>query len=374
MEHGSRPNAEAPFFSIIIPAYNAARDYLTQCLDSLTGQSFPALEIILVDDGSREEFAAVYDELAAADPRITVIHQENRGVSAARNNGISFARAPWIMFVDADDWLDPDACEKLHAYLCAQSCDILLYGYVKEFSDGLQRSYRTGLVSGTLYRMDEVEVKERLYRRAMGTPNLSGDSLSTLYYSWDKVYARGFLLQNDLRFPEGLPKSEDKVFILRCLEKMQTFLYQDAAMYHYRINEQSASNRYSPHVDEERRALAQYLGEIARRMDAELGRLKNEPSYDTLYRDYMRFVFGIISDILFSKYYHKDYPYPKAQRDREVREFLASEPFRSAIVFCRYGDLGTGAKVKKFMLSHGLTSLFCEGKKALYALKGQISQ
>lgn len=374
MDHGSSPNAEAPFFSIIIPAYNADKDYLTQCLDSLIRQSFPAMEIILIDDGSRQEFSSFYDEIAAADPRITVIHQENKGVSAARNNGIALARAPWIMFVDADDWLEPDSCEKLHAFLCAQSCDLLLFGHIKEFSNGHRVRHETGLVSGTLYCAEDPAVKELFYRRAMGTPNLDNGSLSTLYYSWDKVYARDFLQQNGLLFPEGLPKSEDKVFILRCFEKMHTLLYEDVSLYHYRINAQSASNRYSPHVDEERRALAQYLDEIARRMDAELGRLKGAPAYDMIYRDYMRFVFGIISDILFSKYYHKDYPGSKKQRRREVREFLESEPFRSAIAFCRYGELGTGAKVKKFMLSHGMTSLFCEGKNALYALKGQVSQ
>lgn len=374
MINGMKLNTPPPFFSIIIPAFNAARDYLTQCLDSLVRQSFPAIEIILVDDGSREEFSSFYDEVASSDPRIIVIRQENKGVSAARNNGITHAGAPWIMFLDSDDWLELDSCEKLHAFLCAQKCDILLFGHIKEFSNGLQIRQKTGLVSSTLYNMDDVNVKERFYRRAMGTPNLDNNNLSTIYYSTDKVYSRAFLLNNELRFPDGLPKSEDKVFILRCFEKMHLLLFQDETLYHYRINEQSASNKYSPHVDEERRALSLYLDEIARRMDTELSRLKSDPEYNTIYQDYMRFVFGIISDVLFSKFYHKEYPYSNKQRDREVKAFLESEPFHSAIRYCRYNDLGVGAKVKRFMLSHGLTSLFCEGKKVLYSIKGQTSQ
>jgi len=374
MKPESTTNGEAPFFSIIIPAYNANKSYLAQCIDSVVRQSFPIIEIILVDDGSRQDFSLFYDEISASDARIKVIHQKNRGVSAARNNGIKHACAPWIMFLDSDDWLELDSCEKLYSFLSVKSCDILLFGYVKEFSNDLQVRQNTGLVSNTLYSMDNISVKERLYRRAMGTPNIGKDSLSTIYYSTDKVYSRDFLIKNNLCFPEGLPKSEDKVFILRCFKKMHTLLYQDEPLYHYRINEQSASNKYSQFVDEERRVLSKYLEEIARSMDSELGRILQDPSYDTVYQDYMRFVFGIISDVLFSKYYHKDYPHSHKQRDLEVRTFLESEPFQSSISFFKYSDLSIGAKVKKFMLSHGLTSLFCQGKKALYYLKGQINQ
>ena len=74
----------------------------------------------------------------------------------------------------------------------------------------------------------------------------------------------------------------------------------------------------------------------------------------------MRFVFGIISNILFSKYYHKNYEGSNAQRRDEVKKFLKSEPFHTAIEFCEYKELGTEAKVKKFMLKHGMTTLFCK--------------
>ena len=106
-------------------------------------------------------------------------------------------------------------------------------------------------------------------------------------------------------------------------------------------------------------------------MDAELGALKKDPTYSVIYKDYTRFVFGIISEILFSKYYHKDYPRSGRERNREVKEFLNSEPFVTAIRNSKYSDLRGEAKLKKFMLSHGMTSLFCKMRRAKKKVSGQ---
>ena len=109
-------------------------------------------------------------------------------------------------------------------------------------------------------------------------------------------------------------------------------------------------------------------------MDEQLGSLMGDSSYHQIYNDYLRFEFGILSDILFSKYYHKDYPYTKKQRNKAVKELLSTEPFSTAIKRCQYNELGTEAKIKKFMLTHGLTTLFCEMRKIKKKAQGQVSQ
>lgn len=371
MESREEKTNNVPFFSIIIPAYNAQESYFRECMDSLKEQTFGDFEIIVVDDGSRKECADLYDEIASEDERIRVIHQQNQGVSAARNHGIEEARADRIMFVDADDWIDPNTCEVLHDTILAQPCDILMFDHVKDYASGVHKREKTGLTDKTLYSMDDIATKEMFYRRAMGTPNLGAERLSTIYYSVDKVYDRNWLLGSGLHFPVGLPKSEDKVFMLQCFENMRTLYYISAPFYHYRINEQSATYRYSENVDSERRDLAGYLEKTAIRMDAELGALKNDPTYSVIYKNYTRFVFGIISEVLFSKYYHKDYPRTRRERGREVREFLNSEPYRTAIRNSKYSDLRGEAKLKKFMLSHGMTSLFCRMRRAKKKISGQ---
>lgn len=371
MEHVLKKNK--PFFSIVIPAYNIDKTYFDYCIDSLIHQTFEDLEIIIVDDGSTIDCAELYDQISKECSRVRVIHQCNQGVSAARNNGVRNANAEWIMFVDSDDWLEIDCCEKLYQSLTESKCEILVFDHIKEYKNGKQLVQSTGLKSGTIYSVGDAKTKEHFYRRAMGTPNIDNKSLSTIYYSWDKVYSRLFLLNNNIEFPIGLPKSEDKVFVLRCFEKVKSILYINEALYHYRINEQSVSNRYSPNVEEERRLLANYLKPIAERMDKEIGALMGKSDYKAISEEYIRFVFGIISDVLFSKYYHCDYPGTKRHRNKEVALFLKSEPFRSAIQMCRYSELGIEARAKKFMLSHGLTGVFFKIRKLKSRVKGPSS-
>lgn len=101
-----------PLISVIVPIYQV-RPWLEKCLDSIVRQSYPHLEIILVDDGSTDGCSAVCDEWAEKDSRILVIHQENAGLSAARNIGLRHARGAYISFIDSDDYIHPDMIRRL---------------------------------------------------------------------------------------------------------------------------------------------------------------------------------------------------------------------------------------------------------------------
>ena len=101
---------EQPLVSVIIPVYNVER-YLAQCLDSVINQTYPNLEIICVNDGSRDGSPDILRRYADEDARIQVIDKANGGVSQARNDALDCARGEYIMFVDSDDWVEPDACE-----------------------------------------------------------------------------------------------------------------------------------------------------------------------------------------------------------------------------------------------------------------------
>ena len=100
-----------PLISIIIPVFNAEK-YLTECLDSVRGQTLEDVEILCVNDGSTDQSGTICDRYAAEDPRFRVIHQKNAGQSAARNRGLELALGKYVMFVDADDTLSPEACRK----------------------------------------------------------------------------------------------------------------------------------------------------------------------------------------------------------------------------------------------------------------------
>ena len=116
----------SPLISIIIPVYKV-EPYLRNCLDSIVNQTNRNLEIILVDDGSPDKSGDICDAYAAADERIIVIHQNNQGVSAARNAGLDIAKGDYILFVDSDDWIEQETCEAVLDLALKNNADLVCF-------------------------------------------------------------------------------------------------------------------------------------------------------------------------------------------------------------------------------------------------------
>ncbi len=125
--------------SVIVPVYNV-KEHIEQCVNSITGQTYKNLEIILVDDGSKDSSGEICDKLAKEDARIHVIHKQNGGVSSARNAGLDYAHGEYIAFVDGDDYIDETMYEKL---LSKMDADIdIVSCYMQSFyPDGQVKPY-----------------------------------------------------------------------------------------------------------------------------------------------------------------------------------------------------------------------------------------
>lgn len=175
-----------PKISVIVPVYKV-EPYLGKCLDSIIGQTYHILEIILIDDGSPDRCGEICDEYAAKDPRIHVIHQQNAGLSAARNAGLDIASGDYIMFVDSDDWVEKNTCETVLMIAQQQQADIVCYGYNEVSSSGKILKSLKG-ISGEI---DKVEILNGI---------ISGRSFLR-DYSWNKFCYRK--LFDDVRFPVG---------------------------------------------------------------------------------------------------------------------------------------------------------------------------
>ena len=124
--------------SIIVPVYNVEK-YIHQCVDSVINQTYKNIEIILVDDGSPDNCGRICDEYAAKDSRIKVIHKANGGLSDARNHGIEAAKGDWLMFIDSDDWIEPDMAQKLLGAAKKEDadmavCGVILFDETKEYT------------------------------------------------------------------------------------------------------------------------------------------------------------------------------------------------------------------------------------------------
>ena len=117
-----------PEISVIVPVYRVEK-YLNDCIDSILAQTFADFELILVDDGSPDSCPALCDAAAAKDSRIRVIHQNNRGLSGARYAGLDAAEGEWIAFVESDDTITPDFCEKLYAAVHDTGAQMVVCNY-----------------------------------------------------------------------------------------------------------------------------------------------------------------------------------------------------------------------------------------------------
>ena len=347
---------QAPFFSIIIPVYKVRSDYLDTCLKSILNQSFNDIEIIIIDDGSPDNCGLICDNYAEKDKRIKVLHQDNQGVSAARNAGIEMAIGEWIMFVDPDDWVKDNSYEKLSEYLMDNDIDILMFRHEK-VSNSKRSTLKFNLKPNIVYDTSDPVIKEELYRLGMRPKDVG---FYGFQYCWDKVYRRKFIVENSIEFPISIHKSEDKVFILRCLEKLHRLMIVNETIYCYRVNTDGACYRYKDNADSDRAKLASLLIDMSHCMDKEIGELKEYPNgeYNVIYNDCINFLFFIITDILFLKFFHPDNPDQTNERFRKARRFIQSEPFRTVIKQVRYDELSNARKIKKILLSIGAIRTF----------------
>ena len=191
---------KAPLVSIIVPVYNVEK-YLPRCLESIAGQSWEDIEVWLVDDGSADGSLALCEAQAAADPRFHVLHQENAGVSAARNLALDRATGDYLQFVDGDDYLPTDATRHLVGTAGSTGADLVI-GRFWRVSGGRQA------VQGHI-RGAQVLTRREFAQQMVKAP-------ANFYYGvlWNKLYRRSIVEANGLRCDPELSWCEDFLFNL----------------------------------------------------------------------------------------------------------------------------------------------------------------
>ena len=184
--------------SVIVPVYNVAA-YLPQCLDSILGQTYRELEIICVNDGSKDRSLELLERYAHKDNRVKVLDKANEGVSRARNDALVVAQGEYVMFVDADDWIDSETCQLAIDAINTHQADVVLWSYVSE-NKGSQ-SFKKLFDGDAVF--DEDDSRMRLHRRFIGIigeelthPELA-DSLGPV---WGKLYKRNVIQQSGAKF------------------------------------------------------------------------------------------------------------------------------------------------------------------------------
>ncbi|PGT18403.1 MULTISPECIES: glycosyltransferase [Bacillus cereus group] len=226
---------ERPKISIVVAAYNV-ESYIGKCLESLITQSIKEIEILVVNDGSRDNTVEIADEFAKRDKRVKVISQENGGLSAARNTGIDHASGEFIAFVDGDDYLDKSMYETLYKKIVTDNIDLVVCGFKKVWLDG---------------KANKLREKDYYFNQNL----LNGDILENFLcrhdepfvVAWNKLYRTEIIKQNGLHF-ENRAFFEDVGFMPRYLYYAKSIDSIDFPLYYYVQREGSITKSYNPMI------------------------------------------------------------------------------------------------------------------------------
>lgn len=211
---------ENPKVSILVPAYNAEKT-ISRCLESILKQTWTDFELVVIDDGSSDDTAHIIDEFVEADPRVSAVHKENSGVSDTRNTGLSLAKGEYVQFLDADDWITPDATRLLvRAMEESDECDMVIADFYRVID---RRMSQKGDIDaeGIISRNEYAEYMMR--------------NPADFYYGvlWNKLFKREIIEENAIRMDENLDWSEDFIFNLEYILHADSIYVLKVPVYYY---------------------------------------------------------------------------------------------------------------------------------------------
>lgn len=221
--------------SVIVPVYNM-EVFLPQCLDSILKQTYQDLEVIVVDDASADATMDVIRRYRELDPRVRVIRKNsNEGVSFARNDGLNAATGDYLLFVDGDDWIEPDTCARAMECIRRERADLVMWSYIREV--GSESRPKRIFEDDRIF--DAEAVRDKLYRRMAGVHGEelaqpeNADALCTI---WGKLYRRELIENNHIRFPDIRKTGtyEDGLFNLEVFRHVRKAVFLNEYFYHYR--------------------------------------------------------------------------------------------------------------------------------------------
>lgn len=222
-----------PFISVIIPAYNAAR-FIGEALNSLLSQSFWNIEIILLNDGSKDNTGKICTDYATRYSCIIYIDKKNEGVAKTRNRALDIAKGKYVMFVDADDVIYPGSLQTITDTLRKTGVDLLRYEFktINETGDDLHPNY---------------EAKRRLKYtdKILSVSDFMNKVMRAEYQLCFNVFKRSLLNRHCIRFLENCTYNEDTLFLVRYFTVSQTHVYTPHVVYGYRKSSEAVTNKFT---------------------------------------------------------------------------------------------------------------------------------
>lgn len=271
-----------PQISVIVPVYNAEK-YLVQCVDSILNQDFMDFELLLIDDGSKDQSGQICDAYARQDQRVRVFHKENGGVSSARNIGLDNAHGEYIAFIDSDDYVDNDY---LSILMGGKTADLVVTGNQVCGSEQNCTSYENSQYTGS--------------RLAIYFPFILNDA--NIRSPWDKLFRKDIIENKSIYFDTNISYAEDVVFVHTYLLFCRSVAFRSGTSYHYRITSSVSLLKYGISSQQYIYTLHQILGiyeRLSKHFNCTSPKYVNE-TYKLILMQYLR---GISKDAFTLKGY-----------------------------------------------------------------------
>lgn len=305
--------------SVIVPVYNVEK-YLDKCVNSIVRQSYEKLEIILVDDGSKDTSGMLCDRWKQMDSRIRVIHKQNEGLGFARNSGLDIANGDYVMYIDSDDYIAQDMIEILINKSKETNSDTVYCGLTRVFIDGTEGSmpliYDNRSFAGRKIITD-------ILLEMIGSKPQDGEDSNFFMSVWHAIYSMDIIRKHNIRFvSERQIMCEDIMYHIDYLRYAKKVTCIKDCLYYYRVNPKSLSQVYDATRFERQKVLSRAI------IDA-LDEFVDSKDY--LVREQRRFLGGArmqIQSIVASKEKDKVGLIHSICRDRDIKEILNVYPYR----------------------------------------------
>lgn len=329
-------------FTIVVPVYNAEQ-YIDQCISSLINQSYPNLEIILIDDGSSDKSYEICTKYASVDKRIKLIKNCNHGVSYTRNFGIDIATGKYITFVDSDDWLELEAIKKVSEIFAREEVDVvqtnLLY-----CTDKLKENRYPQVINDILDNNSFDELKKSIISSYYLQKKMK-NQLGPVRCIGGKFYKTSILKENNIHFNNNIYILEDGIFNLNIYDKIKKIYICNYLLYNYRQNPTSTTFKYNSNQFEQSNIINDILFNYIKNLNS------NSVNF---YMVFYLNCFELLSTYIYREQREKKYNYNKFKKNI-INRFMNSNYFYvESINYINFNYLTKKGKIILFLIKYKL--------------------
>ena len=336
--------------TIIIPIYNVEK-YLSKCIESVINQTYKNLEIILIDDGSTDSSGIICNQYSKKDSRIKLIHIKNSGVSNARNVGLDNASGDWIVFVDSDDWLEFNFCERLYEIVMNDpSIDIVCSGYKRIYADTVEP-----------INCDKKKIYYNNYQYLLKLLNVQNG------YGFCHMKLIRKECIKKIRFNNKIVVAEDALFNMQILKNVRKVLQIGEGLYNYRFNENSLVRKYDKN----------YLKKYLNAMKETYKYIKQEYKYNQeILKNFYNYVSYHVLLISVNYYFNPKNGKRFFEQIKLLKNIYQIDLFNVSIKKCNYKDLSWTRAITIFTLKHKFyifTGLICRFRQIQFKKIGGLN-